>query len=41
MTPSKRAALWMLGSVGAFSAMAVAGKQVSGVHDSFEIMTVR
>ncbi len=41
MTPATRAALWMLGSIGAFSAMAVAGRQVSGVHDSFEIMTVR
>jgi drug/metabolite transporter (DMT)-like permease len=41
VTPSTRAALWMLGSIGAFSAMAVAGKQVNGVHDSFEIMTVR
>lgn len=41
MSASKRAALWMLGSVAAFSAMAVAGKQINGVHDSFEIMTVR
>jgi drug/metabolite transporter (DMT)-like permease len=41
VTPSQRAALWMLGSVTAFSAMAVAGKQINGVHDSFEIMTVR
>jgi drug/metabolite transporter (DMT)-like permease len=41
MKPQTRAALWMLGSVGAFSAMAVSGKQVSGLHDSFEIMTIR
>lgn len=41
MRPQTRAALWMLGSVGAFSAMAVSGKQVSGLHDSFEIMTIR
>jgi drug/metabolite transporter (DMT)-like permease len=41
MTASKRAALWMMGSVVAFSAMAVAGKQINGVHDSFEIMTAR
>lgn len=41
MTPTTRAALWMLGSIGAFSAMAVAGRQIGGVHDSFEIMTIR
>ena len=41
MKDSLRAALWMLGSIGAFSAMAVAGKEVSAVHDSFEIMTLR
>lgn len=31
----------MLGSIGAFSMMAIAGRQISGIHDSFEIMTVR
>ncbi len=36
-----RAALWMLGSVLSFSAMAVAGRNVSAVHDSFEILTAR
>lgn len=41
MKPSVRAALWMLGSITAFSAMAVAGKQVRSVHDTFEIMTFR
>lgn len=41
MTPNQRAALWMLGSIAAFSTMAVAGKQITGQHDSFEIMTVR
>lgn len=41
MTSNLRAGLWMLGSVVAFSAMAVAGKQVTPVHDSFEIMTLR
>ncbi len=35
------AAVWMLGSVVAFTAMAVAARYVSGVHDSFEIMMVR
>jgi drug/metabolite transporter (DMT)-like permease len=35
------AALWMIGSIAAFSVMAVAGREVSGVHDTFEIMTWR
>lgn len=36
-----RAALWMTGAVASFTAMAVAGRQVSHLHDSFEIMTAR
>ena len=36
-----KAALWMLGSVVSFSAIAVAGREVHATHDSFEIMTVR
>lgn len=35
------AALWMLGSIASFSAMAVAGRAVSGLHDTFEIMLWR
>ena len=35
------AAVWMLGSVFAFTAMAVAVREVSARHDSFEIMTYR
>jgi drug/metabolite transporter (DMT)-like permease len=35
------AALWMSGSIASFSAMAVAGRQVSTVHDTFEIMMWR
>ncbi|WP_415233715.1 DMT family transporter [Pseudorhodobacter sp.] len=35
------AALWMIGSITAFTAMAVAGREVSSVHDTFEIMTWR
>ncbi len=35
------AATWMLGSVVAFTAMAVAARNVSTVHDSFEILMVR
>lgn len=35
------AALWMLGSVVSFSGMAIAGRQLHGVHDTFEIMAAR
>ena len=35
------AATWMLGSVVSFSAMAVAARNVSAVHDSFEILMIR
>ena len=36
-----RAALWMCGSIVSFSLMAVAGRFVSKVHNTFEIMTFR
>ena len=36
-----RAALWMLGAVLCFTAMAIAGRNVLAVHDTFEIMTAR
>lgn len=35
------AAVWMIGSIGSFSTMAVAGRYVSDVHSTFEIMTFR
>ena len=35
------AALWMCGSILSFSMMAVAGRYVSAVHNTFEIMTFR
>lgn len=35
------AALWMTGSIVSFTAMAVAGREVAGQHDTFEIMAVR
>lgn len=35
------AALWMTGSIASFSAMAIATRQIKGLHDTFEIMTVR
>lgn len=40
-SPALRAAVWMTGAITAFTAMAVAGRQVSSVHDSFEIMMAR
>jgi drug/metabolite transporter (DMT)-like permease len=36
-----KAALWMLGAIASFSAMAVAGREVSQWLDTFEIMTYR
>jgi drug/metabolite transporter (DMT)-like permease len=36
-----RAALWMLGSVLSFSAMAVAGRSVAATHDTFELLMTR
>lgn len=36
-----RAALWMIGSILSFSSMAVAGRFVSAVHSTFEIMAIR
>jgi len=35
------AALWMTGSILSFTAMTVAGREVAGQHDTFEIMAVR
>lgn len=35
------AAVWMLGSVVSFTAMAVAARHVQSVHDSFEVLMVR
>jgi drug/metabolite transporter (DMT)-like permease len=35
------AALWMIGSIFCFSLMAVAAREIKGLHDTFEIMTIR
>jgi drug/metabolite transporter (DMT)-like permease len=35
------AALWMTGCIAAFSAMAIAGRSIHGVHDTFELMLWR
>ena len=36
-----RAALWMTGAIASFSAMAIAGREVSFALDTFEIMMYR
>jgi drug/metabolite transporter (DMT)-like permease len=41
MNPTLRACLWMIGAIGSFTAMAIAGRQVSFALDTFEIMTYR
>lgn len=41
MPNNLKAALWMLGAISSFSAMAVAGREVSQWLDTFEIMTYR
>lgn len=41
MSTNLKAALWMLGAIASFSAMAVAGREVSQWLDTFEIMTYR
>jgi drug/metabolite transporter (DMT)-like permease len=35
------AAVWMIGAIAAFTAMAVATRQIKGVHDTFEILAFR
>jgi len=41
MSPSIRAAIWVIGAIISFSAMAVAGRSLSGGLDTFEIMLYR
>jgi drug/metabolite transporter (DMT)-like permease len=41
MNPVIKATLWMLGSIAAFSSMAVAGREISASLDTFEIMLYR
>jgi drug/metabolite transporter (DMT)-like permease len=41
MSPVLRAAFWMLGSIASFSTMAVAGRELGDVFDTFEIMMYR
>lgn len=41
MTPALRATAWMSGAIVSFTAMAVAGRELSTTHDTFEIMFYR
>ena len=41
MSPTLRAAFWMIGTIVSFSSMAVAGREVSYAFDTFEIMMYR
>lgn len=41
MTPTFKAVLWMIGALTAFSTMAVAGRELDGRYDTFEIMMYR
>ena len=41
MSPTLRAALWMTGTIAAFSTMAIAGRELSSDLDTFEIMLYR
>ncbi|RYH03414.1 DMT family transporter [Salipiger sp. IMCC34102] len=41
MNPTLRACLWMIGAIASFTAMAIAGRQVSLSLDTFEIMLYR
>ena len=41
MTPPIKAALWMSGAIFSFTAIAIAAREISQTHDSFEIMAAR
>lgn len=41
MNTTLRAALWMLGAIASFSAMALAGRELGAYYDTFEIMLYR
>ncbi len=41
MGKTLQACLWMIGAIVSFTAMAIAGRQIGAVHDTFEIMTYR
>lgn len=41
LSSTLKAALWMIGAIASFSSMAIAGRELSSVHDTFEIMMYR
>lgn len=41
MSPTLKAALWMIGTIASFTSMAVAGRELSSELDTFEIMMYR
>ncbi len=41
MSPILKAAIWMLGAITSFTAMAIAGRQIAQTYDTFEIMFYR
>lgn len=41
MSTTLRAALWMLGAISSFTAMALAGRELGATYDTFEIMMYR
>ncbi|NRB05206.1 MAG: DMT family transporter [Rhodobacteraceae bacterium] len=41
MSPTLKAALWMIGTITSFTSMAVAGRAIGDAHDTFEIMFFR
>ncbi|MDW3222042.1 MAG: DMT family transporter [Paracoccaceae bacterium] len=41
MSPTFKAAVWMMGSIASFSSMAVLGRELAGQLDTFEIMMYR
>lgn len=41
MNPTFKASLWMIGAIGSFSSMAIAGRELSTELDTFEIMMYR
>jgi len=41
MSPTLRAALWMIGAIVSFTTMAVCGRELGGQYDTFEIMLYR
>lgn len=41
MTPTLRAAVWMIGAIVSFTSMAISARAIAGAHDTFEMMLYR